>query len=80
MQHRTEIWVEFLSTAYPAFLASDAYDIDADKDRLRDRYAAAGEATMQDVLVNKEEVEKLMGELEGLKKPVISVSCYYTNQ
>lgn len=73
MQHRTEMWVEFLSTAYPEFLAHEDYDIENQKRRLDDRYEAAGEQTKAVLMRTTEEIERLKAEYESLNKE--SVSC-----
>ena len=66
VQYRTEMWAEYLSSAYPQFLATEDYDIENERQRLDDRYREAGENTRGEVLRNTEEIEKLKVEYEAL--------------
>lgn len=69
-----QIWTEYLSTAYPLFLASENYDIDAQQNKLLDRYREAGEATRTENLAITEEVEIYEAELKALDAPEVHLT------
>lgn len=68
IQYRTEMWAEYLASAYPQFLASEDYDIETERQRLNDRYREAGENTRAEILRNTEELERLKMEFDVLAR------------
>ena len=66
MQHRTEMWAEYLSSSYPEFLATEDYDIQNQQRKLEDRYEASAEQTKADLLRATEEIEILKSEYKAL--------------
>jgi kinetochore protein NDC80 len=74
VQHRTEMWAEYLSTSYPEFLAHEDYDIENQKRKLEDRYEASGEQTKADVMRHTEEEERLKAEYKALCQESVSTA------
>lgn len=73
MQHRTEMWAEYLASSYPEFLATEDYDIENQQRKLEDRYEASAEQTKAELMRATEEIEILKAEYKALCKE--SVGC-----
>jgi len=74
MQHRTEMWAEYLYSSYPEFLATEDYDIENQQRKLEDRYEASAEQTKAEVMRATEEIEILKAEYKALCKESVRAS------